>query len=388
MFSRRPEHGTHKSLDFNRIPQVPSVNLAALCAAEVQAHGGARKETCGMRPTKIYRSDDEAKRASSPGVLKPGWYPFRIIEAVERPDKNGRDMIELTGVVRTAHDAERQMRDWLIDHDKGALKLRHCCEAVGALDKYNAGEEISQDDFPGHDVQVKIVVEKRRGFPDQNRIQDYRPASAASVVNLTRAVAFLGGVSLAALTSACSTVPQGPSMPVRYNLAPTYYGYAVRRPYQPPQVYAANDRIPAPDRVPVPPPPPHSSQDLLAPYAEGAAVGAIGGVMAGRAMAAKEVGEQTTKGALSSEARVIAAKEAETAMTRTAITRAGTVGASEALTAGRVAGAAGAGAAAGTAETAGGAAVIGRALMWTVKKSWIGFALVPVAEYFLSERKN
>ena len=95
-------------------------------------------------------------------------------------------MIELTGVVRIAHDAERQMRDWLNDHKKAALKLRHCCESVGALDKYNAGE-ISQDDFPGHDVEVKIIVERRRGFPDENRIEDYRPASAAPVVNLRTA---------------------------------------------------------------------------------------------------------------------------------------------------------------------------------------------------------
>ena len=108
--------------------------------------------------------------------------------------------------------------------------------------------------------------------------------------------------------------------------------------------------------------------------------------MAGRAMAAREVGGQAAKRTLPGEARAVAT---ETAVARAITTRAATIGASETLTAGRVAGAAGAGAAAaGTAETAGGAAVLGRALMWTVKKSWIGFALVPVAEYFLSKEKN
>jgi hypothetical protein len=68
----------------------------------------------------------------------------------------------------------------------GAAKLRHACEAVGALDRYESGE-ITQDDFPGHDVQVKIIIEKRRGFPDQNRIVDYRPATAGRVLNLRTA---------------------------------------------------------------------------------------------------------------------------------------------------------------------------------------------------------
>jgi hypothetical protein len=34
-----------------------------------------------------------------------------------------------------------------------------------------AAGEIGQADFPGPDVQVKISIEKRRGYPDQNRIE-------------------------------------------------------------------------------------------------------------------------------------------------------------------------------------------------------------------------
>jgi hypothetical protein len=41
--------------------------------------------------------------------------------------------------------------------------------------------------FPGQDVEVKIIVEKRRGFPDQNRIEEYRPVAASPVVNLRSA---------------------------------------------------------------------------------------------------------------------------------------------------------------------------------------------------------
>jgi hypothetical protein len=124
------------------------------------------------------RTEDEAKRASSNRLFKAGWYDARITEAVEKLSRAGNDCIELTVAV-----GEKSLRDWLSDADRGAAKLRHCCEAVDALEKFEAGE-IGQDDFPGHDVQVKIEVEKRRGFPDQNRITDYRSASASSVVNL------------------------------------------------------------------------------------------------------------------------------------------------------------------------------------------------------------
>ena len=89
-----------------------------------------------------------------------------------KASKAGNDMIELLVAVRAADGSEREFRDWLVGSDRGALKLRHAAEAVGALAKYEAGE-IGQDDFPGHNVRVKVIIEKRRGYPDQNRIEDY-----------------------------------------------------------------------------------------------------------------------------------------------------------------------------------------------------------------------
>ena len=123
------------------------------------------------------RSKADLKAAASRPALKTGWNPAEITEAAERSDKNGDDMIELVVSV-----GGRALKDWLSDK-WAAAKLRSCCEAIGALDAYEAGE-ISQDDFPGRNVQVKISIEKRRGFPDQYRIQDYRPAAASLVVNL------------------------------------------------------------------------------------------------------------------------------------------------------------------------------------------------------------
>jgi hypothetical protein len=117
------------------------------------------------------RSEDEAKRASSRNLLKPGMHDARITEAVEKESKAGNDMIVLTVVVRDAAGDERTLTDWLTDSSLGALKLRHAAEACGALDRYSAGE-INQSDFPGHDVRVKIGVEKKRGFEPRNVILD------------------------------------------------------------------------------------------------------------------------------------------------------------------------------------------------------------------------
>ncbi len=132
------------------------------------------------------RSEAEATKASRRTLLKPGEYDGRFREAVERKSKRDKDMIEAVVVVFDGDGGEREFRDYLTDTTLGAAKLRHACEAVGALHKYEAGE-IGQDDFPGHAVRVRIGIEKKRGWPDRNQIEDYAPASASGVVTPLRA---------------------------------------------------------------------------------------------------------------------------------------------------------------------------------------------------------
>ena len=131
------------------------------------------------------RTEADAQKAAHRTLLRAGSYDARITEAVEKPSKRGNDMIELVVIVPDADGQERTLRDWLTDTTMGALKLRHAAEAVGALSRYEAGE-IDQSDFPGHVVRVKISIEKRRGYPDANRIEDYSVAQPSSVVPLTR----------------------------------------------------------------------------------------------------------------------------------------------------------------------------------------------------------
>lgn len=128
-------------------------------------------------------SETAATEASRRTLLAPGWIDGAMIrEAVERPSARGNDMIELVIAVPDGRGGERLFRDYLTNSPLGALRLRHASEAVGALDRYNAGE-ISASDFPGHAVRVKIGIEKKRGYAPRNVIEDYGVAEAR-VVNL------------------------------------------------------------------------------------------------------------------------------------------------------------------------------------------------------------
>jgi hypothetical protein len=132
-----------------------------------------------MRTT--FRSEIDAVRASTRSLLRETWHDGRVTEAVEGISPRNNPTMRLTVTVCDDEGVERILHDVLSDTPLGAAKLRHACEAVGALAGFEAGG-ISQDDFPGHDVQVKIAVEKKRGFAPRNIIVDYRPASASSVV--------------------------------------------------------------------------------------------------------------------------------------------------------------------------------------------------------------
>lgn len=127
------------------------------------------------------RSDADAQKASRRTLLRSGSYDAMFREAVEKESKRGNEMIAVVVTVYDGDGGEREFRDFLTNTALGAAKLRHACEAVGALAKYEAGE-VQQDDFPGHTVRVKVGIEKKRGYPDRNVIEDYAPASAASGV--------------------------------------------------------------------------------------------------------------------------------------------------------------------------------------------------------------
>jgi hypothetical protein len=109
-----------------------------------------------MKPP-IVSESDALKASRKSGTWKPGWYPSRIETAREYVSPGGNDCFELGHAVRNAAGDVRNIRDYLVAVESQLLKLKHAIESVGASDKYNAGEEISQDDFvTGEDIEVKL----------------------------------------------------------------------------------------------------------------------------------------------------------------------------------------------------------------------------------------
>jgi hypothetical protein len=136
-----------------------------------------------MRPSG--RSESELQKAAKPTLLRRGWYDGEFSEVTERLSQQGNEMFDVR-VVINADGNTREIRDFLNDTKRGGLKFFHACAAVGVGAKYEAEQEISPYDFIGKVVRVKIGVEKRRGFPDRNCIEDYE-APAAEVVKLRSA---------------------------------------------------------------------------------------------------------------------------------------------------------------------------------------------------------
>jgi hypothetical protein len=263
-------------------------------------------------------------------------------------------MIELLLGLALPDGGEFERRDWL-SNEWAAEKLRNCCIACDLLDHYEQ-QDIPADLFPGKDVMVKL------GYSGKFlNVQDYRAVSAspvgANLRNAAKALAFLGGVSLAALTGACANVdpyPRG-GAPQSYYVDPNSYQDYERRFVDPPASYVAT--VPHPAPVAASAPSPSWSHDL-GTFANGAALGVAVGTTAGRALERREAAQVAGR-ALAGEADAVA--RGATAA------RAGAVGA-EAVTAGRAVGAARAGAAAvGTLE---GEALIARGAGWFLKRWW------------------
>jgi hypothetical protein len=83
------------------------------------------------------------------------------------------------------HRRRRQSVQGEQRHDR----TRGCGRGRGLLETHlpRLAGEISAADFPGHAVRVKLGVEKRRGYPDRNVIEDYAAAPASGVVTPLRA---------------------------------------------------------------------------------------------------------------------------------------------------------------------------------------------------------
>jgi hypothetical protein len=134
------------------------------------------------------RSEEEARRVSSHGPIKPGWYTSIIKEAVDTFSRRNNPMIEAHHLVQLPDGSQRELRDWLVDAEATAEKVRSALLAIDALDRVERGEAINASDFAGRTVQILVGIEKRgRGQPDRNFIQLYRAVPSAIVTPIRSA---------------------------------------------------------------------------------------------------------------------------------------------------------------------------------------------------------
>ena len=112
-------------------------------------------------------------------LLPKGWYPFTIGEAEDALSKAAKErgetepnMIALNVQVYKDNGFVF-VKDWLMDTEFGAHKLRHCADTCGILADYESGSMLASQ-LVGKEGYVKIGIQVSKGsFPDSNRIEDY-----------------------------------------------------------------------------------------------------------------------------------------------------------------------------------------------------------------------
>jgi len=107
-------------------------------------------------------------------LMEPGEYAFTVSEAVETYSQAGNEMIKLTLKVINNLGRVYTINDFLLDSDAMGFKIRHLCDAVGLIDKYESGE-INAKDILNKRGMAKISIQKdKKGiYSDKNIVSDY-----------------------------------------------------------------------------------------------------------------------------------------------------------------------------------------------------------------------
>jgi hypothetical protein len=105
------------------------------------------------------------------GVWPSGNYPFVILEAEEKLSASkGNPMIELRIEISRRDGKKRIVRDYLLPQRQE--KLLHAAKACDVLETYNAGQ-LLPDDFIGKSGSLRLGIQRSRGFPPKNVVEDY-----------------------------------------------------------------------------------------------------------------------------------------------------------------------------------------------------------------------
>lgn len=114
------------------------------------------------------KSEDEIQREN---LLPEGAYPFKVIKAEASKSKKGNDMIAIQIRVFADDGSQSTVFDYLLE--AMAFKLRHFCEEVGLLDKYEAGT-LEPEDCEQREGMVQLEIQEADGaYRAKNNVVDY-----------------------------------------------------------------------------------------------------------------------------------------------------------------------------------------------------------------------
>lgn len=118
------------------------------------------------------------------GVWPSGQYPFVIVGAEEKLSASkGNPMIELRIEISRRDGKKRVVKDYLLPQRQD--KLLHAAKACDVLETYNAGQ-LLPDDFVGKSGSLRLSIQRSRGYPPKNVVEDYVSSTGGSLKAISR----------------------------------------------------------------------------------------------------------------------------------------------------------------------------------------------------------
>lgn len=131
------------------------------------------------------KSEVELKRSAN-RKMPTGWQDDAEIEEVtEDVSQAGNEMFKCLCAFVDAGGHKWNLTVYLTDTEKGAWLLRRACQARGVVQKYDA-QCVDQSDLPGP-VRLKVGIEKRKGWADRLKVEDFAARDSSPVVQLRSA---------------------------------------------------------------------------------------------------------------------------------------------------------------------------------------------------------
>lgn len=132
------------------------------------------------------KSEEEIQKAN---LAPAGEYDFQVVSAEDATSKKGNPMIKIKLGIFSGEAMAWQVTDYLIE--AMAEKLRHFCDCVGLLKKYEAGT-LDAIDCRGREGRVILEIEEQTGFHSKNSVVNYvckevKPAVTAGPAAAPRA---------------------------------------------------------------------------------------------------------------------------------------------------------------------------------------------------------